>query len=63
MKVLALWQGMGGVEYHRLYTPLKRLQIDHAVEIEVNVSQDFQKAGLPELKQYDLVLFNPAPIT
>jgi glycosyltransferase involved in cell wall biosynthesis len=58
MKVLALWQGMGGVEYHRLYTPLKRLQIDHAEEIEVNVSQDFQKAGLPELKQYDLVLFN-----
>jgi len=58
MKVLALWQGMGGVEYHRLYTPLKRLQIDHAEEIEVNVSQEFVKSGIPELKQYDLVLFN-----
>jgi len=47
MKVLALWNGMGGVEYHRLYVPLKRLQIDHADEIEVEVSQEFNKAGLP----------------
>ncbi len=58
MKVLALWQGMGGVEYHRLYVPLKRLQIDHADEIEVEVSQEFDKSGLPNLKQYDLILFN-----
>ena len=58
MKVLALWNGMGGVEYHRLYVPLKRLQIDHADQIEVEVSQEFNKAGLPNLKQYDLILFN-----
>ena len=58
MKVLALWDGMGGVEYHRLYVPLKRLLIDHADEIEVEVSQEFNKSGLPNLKQYDLVIFN-----
>jgi glycosyltransferase involved in cell wall biosynthesis len=57
MKVLAIWQGgIGGVEYHRLYIPLKRLLIDH--DIEVNVSQEFEVKGLPELKDFDLVLFN-----
>lgn len=58
MKILALWEGMGGVEYHRLYTPLKRLQIDHSEEIAVSVCQRFTHGELPSLKQYDLVIFN-----
>ena len=56
MKILAIWQGMGGVAYHRLYVPLKRLAIDH--EIDVNIAQDFQSKGLPELRKFDLVIFN-----
>jgi glycosyltransferase involved in cell wall biosynthesis len=56
MKILALWEGMSGVEYHRLYIPLKRLQIDHVVE--VSISQNFTRDGLPALKDYDLVIFN-----
>lgn len=56
MKILAIWEGMGGVEYHRLYTPLKRLQIDH--EITVEITQNFTRDGLPALKNYDLVIYN-----
>ena len=56
MKVLAIWQGMGGVAYHRLYIPLKRLSIDS--ELDVNIAQDFQQKGLPELREFDLVIFN-----
>lgn len=56
MKILAIWEGMGGVEYHRLYTPLKRLQIDHDVTVEI--TQHFTRDGLPALKNYDLVIYN-----
>jgi glycosyltransferase involved in cell wall biosynthesis len=58
MKVLALWEGMGGVEYHRLYTPLKRLQIDYPDDITVSISQNFERNGIPHLSNYDLVIFN-----
>jgi len=57
MKILALWEGMGGVEYHRLYSPLKYLQITHP-ELEVDICTDINEKGTPNLTQYDLVVFN-----
>jgi processive 1,2-diacylglycerol beta-glucosyltransferase len=57
MKILALWEGMGGVEYHRLYSPLKYLQITHP-ELEVDFCTDINDKGTPNLTQYDLVVFN-----
>lgn len=58
MKILALWEGMGGVEYHRLYQPLKYLQINHSDQIEVEVCNDINSKGLPDLRGYDRVMFN-----
>ena len=58
MKLLALWEGMGGVEYHRLYSPLKFMQINYSEEVEVDICTDINDKGLPDLRGYDLVLFN-----
>jgi hypothetical protein len=57
MKILALWEGMGGVEYHRLYSPLKHLQINQS-EIEIDICTDINDKGTPNLTRYDLVVFN-----
>ncbi len=58
MKILALWEGMGGVEYHRLYSPLKYLQINHSDKVDVEICTEINEKGLPDLRGYDLVLFN-----
>lgn len=58
MKLLALWEGMGGVEYHRLYSPLKYMQINYSDEVEIDICTDINDKGLPDLRGYDLVLFN-----
>ena len=54
MRILALCPHMTGVNYHRLYKPLMRMQID-TPEIEVYLSQG---RDLPNLEGYDLILFN-----
>lgn len=58
MKILALWEGMGGVEYHRLYSPLKYLQINHSDKVDIEICTEINEKGLPDLRGYDLVLFN-----
>ena len=58
MKLLALWEGMGGVEYHRLYSPLKFLQINYGNEVEIDICTDINEKGMPDLRVYDLILFN-----
>lgn len=56
MKILALMNKPGGVDYHRLIKPLTRLHIDQGVE--VMKAQDIENKGIPELKDFDLVVFN-----
>jgi glycosyltransferase involved in cell wall biosynthesis len=45
---------MGGSDYHRLYTPLKRMQIDNT-ELEISIVQG---RSMPDFEGFDLVLFN-----
>ena len=52
MKILVLAKSWGGVEYHRLYNPLKRMQLDNT-EIEI-----FTCESLPDNIEYDMVVFN-----
>jgi glycosyltransferase involved in cell wall biosynthesis len=54
MKILALFPHMGGSDYHRLYIPMKRMQIDNP-DIEVSIVQG---RSLPDMDGYDLVIFN-----
>lgn len=56
MKILALMNKPGGVDYHRLIKPLMRLHIDEGVD--VNKAQDIDDKGIPDLTPYDLVTFN-----
>lgn len=57
MKILALADGMNGVVYHRIYTPLMRLQLDHGVEVDI--AQDGNTMlNLVDFTKYDLVVFN-----
>lgn len=51
MRILAIAKSYGGVEYHRIYTPLKRLQIDYP-KLEI-----FTAETLQENMPYDLVIF------
>lgn len=54
MKILALFPHMGGSDYHRLYIPLKRMQIDnHDLQISI-----VQGRSVPDLEGFDLVVFN-----
>jgi glycosyltransferase involved in cell wall biosynthesis len=57
MRILALADGMNGVVYHRIYTPLVRLQLDgHAV---VDIAQDSDTMlNRVNYKDYDLIVFN-----
>jgi hypothetical protein len=59
MKILALLPQRGGIEYHRLYKPLMRMQIDNP-EIEIFLSEG---AIPPDFEGYDLVLFNRYYVT
>ena len=57
MRILALADGMNGVIYHRIYTPLMRLQLDgHAT---IDIAQD-SETMLKEVRfeDYDLIVFN-----
>src|SRR5689334_23173181 len=56
MKILALMNNPSGVDYHRIIKPLTRIHFDHG--IEVFKAQNIDKDGVPELKEYDLVIFN-----
>jgi glycosyltransferase involved in cell wall biosynthesis len=52
MRILIRAKNYGGVEYHRLYIPLKRMQIDFE---DVDI---FTAESLPEDMNYDLVVFS-----
>lgn len=56
MKILALMNSPSGVEFHRIIKPLTRLHIDEG--IDVYKAQNIQERGVPELKEFDLVVFN-----
>lgn len=56
MKIHAIYNRANGVEYHRLIKPLQRMSLDH--DVEVTASPDFLNKGLPELKDFDLIVFN-----
>ncbi len=57
MKILCLWEKPSGVEYHRIIKPMQRVHIDNP-EIEVFFKSDYLTEGLPEFKEFDLVIFN-----
>jgi O-antigen biosynthesis protein len=54
MKILAIFPHMGGSDYHRLYIPLKRMQIDNP-DLEISIAQG---RSIPNFEGFDLVLFN-----
>lgn len=54
MKILAICPEMGGIQYHRIYKPLMRMQIDEP-ELQVYLSQG---RHLPDVQGYDLVIFS-----
>lgn len=56
MKILSLFDGMNGVSFHRLYTPLARLQVDYGVTVDV--SQKAKEWADLEFEKYDVVVFN-----
>ncbi len=57
MRILALADGMNGVVYHRIYTPLMRLQLDEYATIDIAQDSDTMM-NLVDFKNYDLVVFN-----
>lgn len=57
MRILALMNNPSGVDYHRIIKPLTRLNIDHP-ETEIFKAQGIDRAGLPDLTKYDLIVFN-----
>jgi glycosyltransferase involved in cell wall biosynthesis len=56
MRILALMNQPSGVDFHRIIKPLTRLHIDEG--IDVFKAQDIEKKGIPQLTDYDLVVFN-----
>ena len=60
MKVLGILNGMSGVAYHRLYTPLTDMQVRGYAEVNVWSPRDAQgnPNPAPDLTQYDLVTWS-----
>lgn len=56
-----MWDNASGVEYHRIIKPLQRLFVEDmlgANELEIVKAANISKAGVPDLRDFDLVVFN-----
>lgn len=58
MKILAICDKPSGTDYHRIIKPLQRMQVDYYGQLEISLAQDIKNNGLPELRQFDVVVFN-----
>lgn len=62
MKILLIMASTTGVEYHRLVKPMTRAQLDSDAgiinKIDLYLAQDIIAEGVPDLRQFDLVVFN-----
>lgn len=62
MKILCIWESVTGVEYHRIIKPLCRAMIDAMTyddkSLAIDLCAEPSKNGAPDLRLYDLVIFN-----
>lgn len=58
MRILALYNSLTGVEYHRIIKPLQRMQVDYLGQVDIFTGTNLEKNGVPPLQNYDLIIFN-----
>lgn len=59
MKILLIYDGLGGVQWHRLHVPMERMQLDgHAEVLHTTDLANIDPKEIQKLSQFDVAIFN-----